>query len=443
MSIRPQVILALSLAAGFWGCQSSTQADTSPVAIDLKVNFALPVSDSAVFPDSIRWKVGNGAWTSKSFLQPFPVTDSFKYLIDVHLAANERTIMAEWFTGGLLLRTSSYQAVGEPSASKTVVVDSAALSAFLLERHASFDPGMVPKARHHYGEFISAFVDTISPPTAEGSVWWGMDTSRLQKLTGPILIDRTADIVVQARQPGKFGPKIWYNYAIRPKISFAAPDPRNQYNEVSAIGNALRSAGVYGFGWSSRQSTVSEISKAVYVGSSSADLYLSIAYALQGDTANVGVGLQIGGAVDSLPGPEKGAWGIDLRRMVRLRSVFRFTPALNDSLELVLQIASMDPVYGVACAKGGCLRYAIKTSEINNGVVDIPLDSLKYPSWYQWGSAPIPSAADVLRRAVGVVYLVGGVMGTYPKPVPGVLAIQSLEFVSGSPVAADGLVRLP
>ncbi|MEK7391074.1 MAG: hypothetical protein AAB214_00770, partial [Fibrobacterota bacterium] len=424
MFASPRILIATFGAALFVsGCQSGAVDSTeTPTPLDLKLAFVLPIADSATYPDSIRWKAGDGIWKQKAYTTPTVVVDPFTDTVAVHLDAGVRTIVVEWYTGGVPMRTANYQVASATSATKTFSVDSASLQAYLLERHSSYDPSLVPLARWHYGEFMTSFLDTVAAPSAEASVWWGTDSVNMRKLSGPIWIDRTVELYVQARKPGAFGPKLVYSYVLRPKIVFNTPDWRSQYNENNAIGNALKSAGIYGFGWNSIGSLLNSVNTGTRVGAAIPDKYLSIDYSLGGANPNLGIGLQIGGSVDSLT--EKGQWGIDLRPMERLRAVFNFTPALNDSMELVVQIASMDPVYQTACNNGGCLRYALTKSEIANGVLDIPVTSLVYPDWYQWGAAVQPKTADVMRRAAGIVFLVGGKGKTYSAPVSGKLEIQ-------------------
>lgn len=432
-----RIALAVVLVTGcLMGCQDPVILEednsASPQLVTRTVTVSLPISDSAVFPDTVKWRT-SGGWTPVQVVDTV-VADSLKFRFPVQIPGTTPSLTVQWYRSGFLLRTVQYDLT---TGRKSVTTDSSQLVAFSVKRN--FDPNLVPKARFHGGTFVSAVADTLIAPTPDASVWWGFDSANLQSLpkNGVLWIDRTCGFWVQARRGSVIGPKVYHLFTIKNTLNFIAPNPDAIYNGTDENSQKLRRAGVQGWAWAyTRPNESMGVSEFDAISmTTDAVPRLSLALQLRGTDAAVGVGVQLGGAIDSIGPLEKGKWALDLRPASHVLVKFQMRA---DSVDLSLEIGSMDSTYNLACASGVCLRYKLKPSEISAGYADIPIGALSYPSWSGGDTATkwrLPPRSEILRKASGVGLTVAG-RRPYSSPVPVTLLIENFTFVTQA-VAPD------
>lgn len=300
-----------------------------------------------------------------------------------------------------------------------------------------FDPTLVPGILHRYGQFLAPFADVVQAPDS-ATLWWGTDSSKLTRLgTNTIWVEKSTTFWIQARRAGSRGPKLDVNLAIRSQIDFATDDPQAQYADNAEFTRKLKNIHVLGFGWATTGSSV-DYSKEIATNGLTG---LNLKYALHGKYPSVGLGLQIGGAIDSL-GPDRGKWGIDMDSVQSVEIKFDASALAASSTKLVLKVGSMDSVYSAACAKGICLQYRLPDASFAASMAIIKLDTFQYPDWSTVPDRPTTARADILRRSTGVMFSVETIADSVGV-VSGSFKIFSVKFGSLEGAKPNGADKAP
>ncbi|HNY30857.1 MAG TPA: hypothetical protein PKO15_08215 [Fibrobacteria bacterium] len=301
----------------------------------------------------------------------------------------------------------------------------------------AFDPTLVPGILYRYGQFVAPFADVVQAPDS-ATLWWGPDSSKLVKLTSnTIWISKSTVFWIQARRSKTWGPKIDVNLAIRNQIDFADDDPQAQYADNAEYTLKLKNIRVLGFGWATTGSAL-EFSKEL---ATSGLTGLNLKYTLKGKYPSVGVGLKIGGAIDSL-GPNRGNWGIDMDSVQTMDFKFDASGLATASTKVILKVGSMDPVYSTACNKGICLQYQLPDGVLASGMTSLQLDQFSYPAWSAPADRPLTARSEILRRGNGILFSVESVSDTVAT-ISGTLKIFSLQFASTPAIAPYGAITAP
>lgn len=301
----------------------------------------------------------------------------------------------------------------------------------------AFDAALLPGILYRYGQFVAPFADAVQAPDS-ATLWWGPDSSKLVKLTSnTIWVAKSTSFWIQARRAKAWGPKIDVNLAIRNRIDFATGDPQAQYADNAEYTQRLKNIHVLGFGWATTGSAL-EFSKEL---ATSGLTGLNLKYTLRGKYPSVGVGLRIGGAIDSL-GPNRGKWGIDMDSVQTMDFKFDASGLATATTKVILKVGSMDSVYSAACDKGICLQYQLPEGVLESGMASLHPDQFNYPDWSPQAGRPPTARSEILRRGTGILFSVESVSDTV-ESLPGTFKIFSLEFASTPATAPYGAVTAP
>ncbi len=461
-------VAASAASACLVACQSAGTDDQNPPITDIVVDRSI---DTSRYPDSISWRIGND---SGGYLNPLP---SPNVHLEIHAKQGQSSVAVVFWRLGIRVGSYSIPLVanwnegknwsGDPvgdsllawfdrnrsatssssprnlqfrefdslvalriSRSDASLALPAGFDSTRLADYMQVDSSLVPIAKYHWGSFIAPFSLEVSARSGASVYWWNPASPEPKPLTAPAWIGKSGSASFQVRSRGRKGPVVQWEFSIKDSIAFDGVDPNAKYQDgTNAIAAMLMGYGVSGYGWLSGSATAVEVKKGDYFGVGKSMVRMIANWT--GANPNWGLGFNLGGSVIQ-SAPDSGIWHADLSSLDSLVFSIRFSGVPSDSLELAVQVASVDAGYNAACAKGGCLRHAIAADALRNsgGLVRIavPVDSLRYPSWYVAEHSDTVDTRTVLKWGGGINFAIGSKGATLRKSHQDTLVVGGIVF---------------
>lgn len=449
-------------------CQSAATDDGNAPITEIRFDGWV---DAAKYPDSISWRTGND---SGGYLNPLPAPN---VRLEIHASQGQSSATVVFWRLGIRVGSYSIPMVANWNQEKSWSGDAAGdsllawfdrnrsanssssprgvqfrefdslVASRILRSDASLvlpagfdstritefmpiDSSLVPVAKYHWGSFIAPFAMDVSGPSESSVYWWNSASPEPRLLTGPVWIGKSGSVGFQVRSRGRIGPAVQWEYSIKDTISFEGVDPNAKYQDgTNAIAAMLMGYGVSGYGWLTGSSTVVEVKKGDYFGVGKNMVRMIANWT--GENPNWGIGFNLGGSVVQ-SAPDSGIWHADLSSLDSVVFSVRFSGVPSDSVELAIQLASVDAGYNAACGKGGCLRHSISAAALRNsgGLVRIavPVDSLRYPSWYVADHSDTVDTRTVLKWGCGINFAIGSKGVTLGKAHQDTLVVGGIVF---------------